>query len=122
MKGFSLKNPDVLCKARAALEGWVSLFPEYSREPMPWATCCLVAEKLIANAKALARPVLLDSAECLVTQFDIYVRPDVAYSLSDHNVIDRDRAIDPHKDYLQACWTDSFSHGVWRADKDEHSG
>ena len=54
---------------------------------MPWCCCCLLASKLVELGDSLARPILRDAAECLVVQFDSYVRPDVACNLADHNVV-----------------------------------
>ena len=54
---------------------------------MPWCCCCLLASKLVELSNSLARPILRDAAECLVVQFDSYIRPDVACNLADHNVV-----------------------------------
>ena len=87
LRSLILKVPTTLFNARSALEGWVKLVPEQSKEPLPWITCSLVIQQLCQDADLKGKPVLRDSAECLAVQYDSYVRPDVACRLSDINVV-----------------------------------
>ena len=85
LRGANIKDVSVLWRARQALEGWTNLCPEHSKEPLPWITCCLIADQMLDMQSS--KPIMADAAECFIIQFDTYVRPDVACSLCDHNVI-----------------------------------
>jgi hypothetical protein len=82
-RGVNLKRPEVLECARAALSGWAKASPGDSKDPLPWTFACLVADSLYDVRAELEK----QAADCLLIQFDTYLRPGVAVELSDWNVI-----------------------------------
>ena len=82
-RGWNLQDVRMLELSRGSLAGWSNLCPDQSKEPMPWLVCALLAEDLFLQK----RKVDAEASECLLVQFDAYLRPDTACSLADFNVV-----------------------------------
>jgi len=67
---YPRRTPTTLPLSRDALAGWGQAGPERVRDPLPWETAVLIADRMLQQG-----PQGQAAAGALVTSFDGYLRP-----------------------------------------------
>ena len=78
-----MRRADNLEDCRAALAGWCMAAPGDSKDLLPWPFACAIACDLFD----VDTPPAVQAGQCLLVQFDTYLRPYAAVSLSDFNIM-----------------------------------